>query len=107
MADTFSDAKKRQKLWEALNDYVSTAGGWIVSMPGARILRIEIPQRSPLAAKLSELGYRVLHVGVGTRLTPGGTVETITAHSTQPTPIIRQHPGWLPVDILEIELAKG
>ena len=35
-------------------------------------------------------------------LTPGGTIEAITGHSSKP--IIRRHPGCVPVDIIEITL---
>jgi hypothetical protein len=43
----------------------------------------------------------VRHCGSGTRLTPGGTVETI---GTRSVPITRHHAGFTPIEILEISL---
>ena len=92
---------KRQKLWDALNDLVRESGGWVTSVPGVSVLRIEAPQGSALPSKLMALGYAVRHCGSGTRLTPGGTVETIGSRSA---PITRHHAGFVPVDYLEISL---
>jgi hypothetical protein len=61
------DTARRQQLWSAVNEYVGRHGGWITSPPGTQDVRIETPINSELPAKLSELGYRVLHVGTGTR----------------------------------------
>jgi hypothetical protein len=99
------ELRKRQELWDALNTYVREAGGWIVSVPGLKELRIEAPQGSTLASKLTALGYTIRLCGSDTRLVPGGTVETIVAHGTG-APIIRHHAGFIPIDILEIELSR-
>jgi hypothetical protein len=92
---------KRQKLWDAVNEYVRESGGWITSVPGVSLIRIEAPQGSALPSKLTALGYTVVHCGSGTRLTPSGTVETI---GTRSAPIIRHHAGFVPIEILEISL---
>jgi hypothetical protein len=92
---------KRQKLWDALNEYVREGGGWVTSVPGVPLLRIEVPQGSELAAKLTALGYTVVHCGAGERLTPTGIVETT---GTRSAPIIRHHAGFVPIEILEISL---
>jgi hypothetical protein len=92
---------KRQKLWDALNEYVRESGGWVTSVPGVALIRIEAPQGSALSDKLTALGYDVRHCGSGTRLTPGGTVETIGSRSA---PITRHHAGFTPIEILEISL---
>ena len=92
---------KRQKLWDALNEYVREGGGWITSVPGLSEIRIEVPQGSALPSKLMALGYDVRHCGSGTRLTPGGTVETFVERGA---PVIRHHAGFTPIEILEISL---
>jgi hypothetical protein len=96
--------EQRRKLWEALRDFIHSVGSWVVSPPGQKEIRIECRQGSSLPAKLIELGYSPRHCGTGTRITATGTTETITKHSTTGQPIIRQHPGFVPVDIIEITL---
>jgi hypothetical protein len=98
------EREKRQQLWDAMQEYVRESGGWITSVPGVMKLRIEVPQGSPLPAKLIELGYAVSHCGSGTRLAPSGTVEI--THSGN-KPVVRHHAGFVPIDILEIALAGG
>ena len=70
-------SEKQKKLWEALSAYITQQGGWVVSVPGLKVLRLEIPQGSSLASKLSELGWVPRHAGTGTRLSPGRTPEEI------------------------------
>jgi membrane protein involved in colicin uptake len=48
-------------------------------------LRFEVRRDSALPAKLIELGYAVRHCGTTIRLTPTGTVETITAKTGKQT----------------------
>jgi hypothetical protein len=99
-----AEVEQRRLLWEALRDFIHAAGGWVVSLPGLREIRIEAPQGSSLPAKLIELGYSPRICGSSTRITPTGTIETITHHPIG-KPITRHHPGIVPVDILEIELS--
>jgi hypothetical protein len=82
-------SERRRKLWQALHEFIRDNGGWVVSPPGAD-LRIEIPERSELPAKLTELGYRPLSIGQATRLTnkPGA-----------PSP-------WVILDIIIISLPR-
>jgi hypothetical protein len=95
--------EKRKALWDALNNYIRGSGGWVTSLPGATTLRVEAPQGSSLPAKLIELGYSPRHCGNGSRIIPGGTVETIVDHLSG-TRVARQHAGIIPVDVLEISL---
>jgi len=97
------ESKKRSDLWDALNVFIQTSGAWLTSLPGVSVLRVEVPQGSLLPAKLIELGYNPRHCGTGTRLTPGGTVETVSEHC-HGKPITRQHHGFVPIDIIEIKL---
>jgi hypothetical protein len=82
--------EKRRKLWAAINDFVVANGGWIVSPPGTQNLRIEVPERSDLPAKLIDLGYRPLNIGQASRLAakPGAI-----------TP-------WVVVDVIAISLPR-
>jgi len=69
----------RMRLWHALNEFCRHHGGEVVSVPGHKELRIEVPKDSPLAAKLAEAGYDVRHCAVTSRITAGAftTVDVI------------------------------
>lgn len=97
--------EQRRNLWDALNNYIAANNGWIVSPPGAKTIRIEVPAGSTLPAKLAELGHKVCTVGSNERITPTGTVQTITDRKTG-TQTIRRTDGIINVDILEISLGK-
>jgi hypothetical protein len=101
-----AEVEQRRLLWEALRDFIHAAGGWVVSLPGLREVRIECPCGSSLPVKLADLGYSVRAAGSGTRITPTGTVENVIEHNRTEKPIIHRHPGIVSVDILEITLGK-
>jgi len=69
---------QRMRLWQALHDFIRHHGGEVVSLPGHKELRIEVPKDkdSPLAAKLSEAGYLPRHVCIESRIT-AGRFETV------------------------------
>jgi hypothetical protein len=46
--------RRRQGLLEALTEYVHLNGGHVISPPGQKLVRIEIPPNSDLPAKLAE-----------------------------------------------------
>jgi hypothetical protein len=71
---------QRMRLWHALHDFVRQHGGAVVSVPGHREIRIEVPKDSPLAAKLSEAGYQPHHHCATTRIAAGAftTVDVIS-----------------------------
>jgi hypothetical protein len=48
---------KQRELWSVLNLFVSRNGGWLVSAPSERPLRLEVPIYSELPDKLFDLGY--------------------------------------------------
>jgi hypothetical protein len=98
-----ADAAKRRKLWDTINKFIRQEGGWVTSVPGVSVMRIEVTQGSSLPAKLIELGFDPRHVGVSTKLISGGTIETVTEHGTG-RKVARHHAGFVPIDILEIEL---
>ena len=104
-AENTDAARARQKteLWEAINNFISQNGGWLVSPFGSDRLRVEIPRGSSLAAKLAEAGFEPRHIGTGTRITPNAITETIDANTKQQRTLT--HGGIVPVDILEISLS--
>ena len=63
--------EKRIELWTALNKYVSDNGGWVVSIPGKKLVRVELPLGSSLPARLAEFGYTATHCTISTRLHRG------------------------------------
>jgi len=81
-----SATAKRLELWDALARYIHDRGGFVTSVPGARIIRIEVREGSELPIRLAERGFKLNFVGTETRL--GGIAETIE------------------VDIIEIALGK-
>jgi hypothetical protein len=70
----------------ALNDYIRSQGGWLVSHLGEKHF-VEVPRKSALPSKLIEFGYSVRSAGITTQIT-GGT----------------ENHGFTPVDIIEITL---
>jgi hypothetical protein len=68
--------EKRRKLFEAINAFVMQEGGWIISPPGDRRVRIETPQNSSLIIRLAEAGHRVRYVTTGTRVVSSGMMTT-------------------------------
>ena len=71
---------QRMRLWQALNEFIDSQGGWVVSVPGHREVRIEVPKNSPLPVRLTELGYQPHHCCVTKRITAGAftTVDVIS-----------------------------
>lgn len=75
--------EQRKDLWAALCEFVRLNGGWVVSQPGTKQMRIEISRSSPLPAKLTQAGYAPRHINTGTRAQDG---------------------KFMPVDIISIDL---
>jgi hypothetical protein len=99
-------AKKQREVWSALHEFICANGGWVTSRPHYSLLRIEAPQGSPLPAKLVELGYSVRMAGTATRLVPNASAETVTEYGPARNQVVRHHPGFVPVNILEITLPR-
>ncbi len=58
--------RKRRELWPAINH-----GGWLVSAPAERDLRVEVPHGSELPDRLFDLGYDPRPAGTNTRISGG------------------------------------
>jgi hypothetical protein len=49
----------RKKLFAGLNTFVSERGGWVTSIPGDPIVRIDVLPDSTIPGELGGLGYEV------------------------------------------------
>jgi hypothetical protein len=67
----------RKELFAALDKYVTTHGGWTVSIPGAREIKIEVPKGSDLPGKLQALGWKPILCGTTMRTTGKGLSPSI------------------------------
>jgi hypothetical protein len=59
------------RLWSAIEEFCREQGGWVVSVPGLRALRIECRKDSGIPAKLIAAGHNIRHVGSHTRISAG------------------------------------
>ncbi len=64
-------AEKYQNLWETLNQFIRQSGGFLISSPAEKYLRIEVPNESALPDKLFDLGYDLRPAGANTRIVGG------------------------------------
>jgi hypothetical protein len=77
-------SEQRKRLWDALNAFIQKSGGWLISAPGERWLRVEVERGSSLPTKLTEFGYDVRSAGVSTRVTSNGLMPTEFVSFTLP-----------------------
>ena len=94
------EKRKQGERWAALNEYARRHGGAVVSVPGNKTLRVEVPKGSELPAKLAELGYHVAHCGTVTRVT--GVTAPISAKAERLTRTVPS--PFTECDVLEIRL---
>jgi len=66
--------RARHDLFIALDKYITAHGGWTISVPGAREIKIEVPKGSELPSKLAALGWKPILCGSTTRTTGQGFV---------------------------------
>ena len=62
---------KYKAVWSGLNHFIHRNGGWLVSLPHERCLRMEARQDSELPDKLYDLGYDLKLVCSNTRIEGG------------------------------------
>jgi hypothetical protein len=65
-ADPAVDSRKER--FDKLNAVVTAGGGWIVSVPGAMEVSVEVLPRSGLPDELRQLGYELKPAGDGERI---------------------------------------
>jgi hypothetical protein len=51
--------------------FISRNGGWLISLPTAKYLRIEAPNESELPDRLFDLSYELKPMGTKTRIATG------------------------------------
>jgi hypothetical protein len=75
----------RKAKFAAINEFVISAGGWLVSIPGEREVRLECLETSDLPQKLRDAGYELREDGEGQRIVPHAITERFTrGESTRP-----------------------
>jgi hypothetical protein len=98
----------RKSKFAALNAWVRVRGGWIVSVPGDREVRIETLENSGIPEELRKLGYTLSNLGQGERIlhhaieqkftrAPDGTFVPLTPGSSGPVALVTQHAGIVTV----------
>jgi hypothetical protein len=61
-------AQRQREIWRALVEFIHRRGGFLVSTPGEKDLRIEAPQFSEVFDELGRLGFRLAPAGTGERI---------------------------------------
>src|SRR5262249_17636021 len=92
-------------LYDELAGVIHANGAWVTSTPGAPTLRFECLLQSDLPLKLRGAGFKPLHIGMGTRVSPCAMVETIADAPTRKRTLA--HAGFLPVEIFDVKLGSG
>jgi hypothetical protein len=64
-----------RKLWRRMNEFITEAGGWVVSLPDTKSVRFECPLGSELPELLRQAGHRVFDYGTHERLMPSTISE--------------------------------
>jgi len=73
-ADKIADRKAR---FVTLNTFVTSRHGWITSIPGDEVVRLETLEGSTLPDELAQLGYQLHPDAPGERILPVAIVESI------------------------------
>jgi hypothetical protein len=68
--ETAKRDQQRRDLWQAINQYVTERGGFVVSVQYVSPVRIEVSPDSELPSKLRELGYDPVFCQQETRIGP-------------------------------------
>jgi hypothetical protein len=112
--DQQKELDRRKAIFAQLNRFVDFKGGWVVSVPGDRVIRIECHPGSDLPGCLEALGYRLKKVDARARLVPAATTESLTLSSsgafqlaegsTKPIAATVGHAGDVAVDVYEVNI---
>jgi hypothetical protein len=107
---------ERKKRFAGLNDFISTRGGWVTSVPAAPDpLRFEVLPGSPLPEQLTELGWvvrksgtsqRILPHAISQRLTvrPDGTLGPLIEGSSAPPALVVTNAGIAVVEQYDLRM---
>jgi hypothetical protein len=103
-SDPAQQLEERKALFDALNFYVRSRGGWVTSVAGRFEMTVECLPDGSLPGDLRGLGYTLRADGEGQRILPHGIVqqftrradgelEPVTAESTARIAETRTHAG--------------
>jgi hypothetical protein len=73
--------KDRKEKFAALNDFVTKRKGWLVSIPGDRLIDFQCLPESDLPQQLARLGYAVHADGHTERILPAAIIEKFTRNA--------------------------
>jgi hypothetical protein len=101
------EVKNRLERFDRMNAFVTACGGWITSLPGEPIVRMECLPNSTLPDDLRRAGYGLREAGEGQRILACAILERfivgadgerkpVTAGSTRPIQTI-EHAGIVAV----------
>lgn len=99
---------QRKEKFASLNRWIGERGGWIVSVPGDREVRVECLTDSTIPEELRKEGYvltalgeseRILHTAIEQKLSAAsdGTMVPWTPESGGPVSLVTQHAGIVTV----------
>ena len=87
--------EERKERFARMNDFVTSLGGWVTSLPGDPEVTMECRESSDLPGKLRDAGYELHPEGRGQRLAPDGLVEEFMSGRVLQR---RAHAGIVPVE---------
>lgn len=90
---------ERKERFASLNEYVTKAGGWLVSLPGARVVDLQCLPGSSIPGELEARGYALVEDGETERILPTAITETFLVEGSS-APVTRRHAGIVKVRCL-------
>lgn len=100
-------AETRQQLFEQLEQYARTYGGWLISAPGDPTAMIEVPTwNTTMFDDLKKMGFQVFAAGQGERVCHNAVCEHVTVHSTVPGGHWIDHQGIAKTNLIGINLPR-
>jgi hypothetical protein len=76
-------AEKQRKLLQIFSAWVTARGGWIVSPPGAKRVRFEVPDDSEIPIRLREKNIPLAYIGESTRVASSNIALPVTVFETK------------------------
>lgn len=99
--------KDRHERFASFNSFIRSHGGWVVSVPGDKMVTVEMLPQSNLANVLADLGHNLEPLENGERNLPfaisenfarnsDGSLGIVTEGSTRPITTVVHHAGITP-----------
>lgn len=97
----------RKERFATLNKFVTERGGWIVSIPGDRDVRVEVLENSSLPEEMSQLGYKLEPDGEGERILPHAiTTQVVSDVDGVLTPVTEGSSGRPVITVTHAGIAR-